>query len=211
MRWPLVLLLIAAVLILLSRLRLGGSTAWDGKAFTVRVRVGLLRVRVWPLPKKKKRKRKAAPQTPPPKKETSDKPAVPKVDVLGLLETWAPLVCEAAGRMRRAIRIDLLELALTVGGSDPGDTALLYGGANALLGMILPLFEHAFQVRERWITTAVDFDAETTRAHFRADVSLTLGQLVVFTFWFLPEAARRLGKGGQTAPSNEKEAIKHGK
>lgn len=210
MRWPLVLLLIAVVFFLLSRLRLGGSVLWDGEELSARARVGLLRIRVWPLPQKKKKPRKA-PKKPPKTPKTPDKPAAPSAGVLERLETWLPLVCEAAGRLRRAIRIDLLELTLTVGSPDPGDTALLYGGANALLGMILPLFEHAFQVRERRIATAVDFDAETTRAHFRADISLTLGQLVVFIFWFLPEAARRMDKGGQTAPSNEKEAIKHGK
>lgn len=208
MKGPLVLLLVVVVLLLLGRLRLGGSVIWDGTELSVRARVGLLRLRVWPLPKKR---RKAAPPKPSQSAKPPDKPAAPRSDVLRLLETWVPLVCEAAGRMRRTIRIDLLELHLTVGGPDPGDTALLYGGANALLGMILPLFEHAFQVKKRRITTAVDFDAETIRADVRADVSLTLGQLIVFTFWFLPEAARRLDKGGRTAPSNEKEAIKHGK
>lgn len=211
MSWPLVLLLIAAVLFLLSRLRLGGSVLWDGASLTARVRVGLLRLRVWPLPQTKGRPGKAPSPKPDQASQKPDKPAARKPGVLEQLEIWLPLVCEAAGRLRRAIRIDLLELRLTVGGSDPGDTALLYGGANALLGMILPLFEHAFQVRERRIATSVDFEAETTRAHFRAEASLTLGQLVVFTFWFLPEAARRLDKGGRTAPSNEKEAIKHGK
>ena len=214
MRWPLVLLLIAAALFLLSRLRLGGSVLWNGTEFTVWARVGLLRVQVWPLRKKKKpkpAKKKPVRSSNPPQPKEEPKPALSFHKVRELLETWLPLVCEAAGRLRRAIRVDLLELRLTMGGSDPGDTALLYGGANALLGMILPLFEHAFQVRERRISTSVDFEAESTRVHLRADISLTLGQLVVFTFWFLPQAARRLDQGGDAAPSNEKEAINHGK
>lgn len=210
MRWPLVLLLIAAALFLLSRLRLGGSVLWNGTEFTVRARVGLLRVQVWPLRNKKRKPAKAEAPKPDKPPKTPEAPASFS-GIAELLETWLPLVCEAVGRLRRAIRVDLLELRLTVGGSDPGDTALLYGGANALLGMILPLFEHAFQVRERRISTSVDFEAESTRVHLRADISLTLGQLVVFTFWFLPQAARRLDRGGDAAPSNEKEAINHGK
>ena len=207
MKGPLILLLIAAVLFLLSRLRLGGVVEWRGGAFTVRVRAGLFRVRVWPV--RRRRPKKKSPKVA--ETQPAEKPTPPLPRIEALLETWLPLACRAAGRLRRAIRIDLLELDLVVGGEDPGNTALLYGGTNALLGMILPLFEHAFQVRKRRVSTAVDFDAETTRAAFRADVSLTLGQLIVFTFWFLPQALRRLDRREGTAPSNEKEAINHGK
>ena len=210
MRGPLVLLAVPLVLFLLSRLRLGGRVRWERGALTVWVRIGLIRVRVWPMPSRKRpsskrKKSKASAQA------ASQPEQAMEQSPLELLEEWLPLVCEAAGRLRRAIRIDCLELSLCVGGSDPGNTALLYGGANALLGMILPLFEHAFQVRERRIVTSVDFDAETTQVTFQSAVSLTLGQLVVFAFWFLPEAVQRLGQSRPTAPSKEKEAINHGK
>ena len=210
MRGPLVVLLAVVLgLVLLSRLRLGGQARWEKGALTVWLRIGPIRVRVWPMRKKKPlclpfQDGKKPSAVRPLEKAMGQSP-------LELLEIWLPLVCEAAGRMRRAIRIDRLELSVRVGGSDPGDTALLYGRINTFLGMILPLFEHAFQVRKRQVVTSVDFDAETTEITFLGAASLTLGQLVVFTFWFLPEAIQRLGQSRPTAPSKEKEAINHGK
>lgn len=210
MRGPLVVLLAVVLgLALLSRLRLGGRVRWEKGVLTIWIRIGPIRVRVWPM-RKKKPLRLPLPHK---KKPSAVHPweKATKPSPLELLEIWLPLVCEAAGRMRRAIRIDRLELSVCVGGSDPGDAALLYGGINTFLGMILPLFEHAFQVRKRRVATSVDFDAETTEITFLGAGSLTLGQLVVFTFWFLPEAIQRLGRSGPSAPSKEKEAIKYGK
>ena len=68
------------------------------------------------------------------------------------------------------VRVDRLHLDVTAGGEDPGDTALFYGRLNAFLSMTVPLLEHHFEVKDRRIRTAVDFQAETTRISFRVHI-----------------------------------------
>lgn len=56
--------------------------------------------------------------------------------LLELMKELLPLALEAAGCFRRRLRVDQLELKLTIGAADPGDAAIRYGQANALLGSI---------------------------------------------------------------------------
>ena len=56
---------------------------------------------------------------------------------------------EAAGCFRRRLRGDQLELKLTIGAADPGDAAIRYGQANALLGSIWQPLTEAFHVEDR--------------------------------------------------------------
>ena len=92
---------------------------------------------------------------------------------------------------------------------DPEDeylqAAMAFGGANAALGMMLPLLENHFNVRQRSIRTAVDFEGSRPVIYLKAAFSLTIGQGVVLAVRLGFQALRILSqyKSGQ----KQKEAV----
>ena len=202
-------LLVLAALGLLSRLRLGAEGAYTPEGWTLRVRVGPVHLRIFP--RKRPKQSKKAPDSPQKSSPLEASGTTARLERLEQLWELLPLFLRAAGRLKRAVRVDRLHLDVTAGGEDPGDTALFYGRLNAFLSMAVPLLEHHFEVKDRRIRTAVDFQAETTRISFRAAVSLTLGQILALGMWFLIALARRPRRGGASAPSKQKEAVTNGK
>lgn len=76
---------------------------------------------------------------------------------------------------------------------------MAFGGANAALGMMLPLLENHFNVRQRSIRTAVDFEGSRPVIYLKAAFSLTIGQGVVLAVRLGFQALRILSqyKSGQ--------------
>ena len=165
------LVILAAVvlaLLLLCQVRLGAAADYAAGGLRVRVRAGPLGFQVYPRPERgKKRSRRKGPETP------AEKP-----DLLPLLRQYLPLIAEAAGRLRRKIRIDRFTLDFTAGAGDPASAALLFGGANALIGMLWPLVEQNFNVRDRSIRTRVDFTAQRPEIALSAAATLTAAQAI---------------------------------
>ena len=89
-----------------------------------------------------------------------------------------PLALEAAGCFRRRLRVDQLELKLTIGAADPGDAAIRYGQANALLGSIWQPLTEAFHVEEGRARVEVDFTAAAPVLTGQVSLSLKLYQLL---------------------------------
>ena len=176
--WIVVILLLA--LLLLSLVRVGGAVDYSARGLTVRVLAGPLRITVFPLRKKKRPPEgERKPSQPRPEAEEP-----PRGGSLALLREFLPLVTEAAGSLRRKIRVDRLDMDLTVGAPDPALAAIAFGGANAALGMLVPLLENAFRIKERNIRTAVDFNAGAPAVAVRAALTLTIGQGVSFAVRF---------------------------
>ena len=94
---------------------------------------------------------------------------------MALVKKFLPLIAEAAGRMKRKIRIDVLRLDLTVAAADPAAAAMAFGGANAFLGMIWPLIEQNFNVQQRCIRTKADFQAQRPTVVLFAQLTLSIG------------------------------------
>lgn len=162
---------------LLSLVRVGGDAEYGTGGFTARLRLGLLRITIWPVKKKKEKRKKA--ESPPPPPDTPPPEEKPKAGgSFVLLRELLPFVTDAAGRLTRKIRIDLIRLDFTAAATDPAEAALAYGGANAAIGMIWPLIEHNFKVKDRRIRTRVDFDAKSPTVYVFAAFSLTIGQAV---------------------------------
>lgn len=166
---------IALGLILLSFVRVGALVEYSGAGLSVRIKVGPLRFTAYPRGaggKKKKRKKKEPDET-----------QAPKGGSLALLKRFLPLVGEAAGRVKRKIHIDVLHLDVVMAASDPAAAAMAFGGANAVIGMLWPIFEQNFHVEERRIRTAVDFDAEKPVVSLFVQATLTIGQAVALGGW----------------------------
>ena len=165
--------IVLLVLVLLSFVRLGAQVEYAASGVTVRVKTGPFLLTVFPRrgngtkagsARKKRKKHGAAAKEP-----------APKGGSVALVKKFLPLIAEAAGRMKRKIRIDVLRLDLTVAAADPAAAAMAFGGANAFLGMIWPLIEQNFNVQQRCIRTRVDFQAQRPTVVLFAQLTLSIG------------------------------------
>lgn len=175
--------IILLILFLIGMIRVGGIAEYSAGGLLVWIRAGLFKVQI--IPGKKKGKKK-----PKPKKEEKPKPE--KVEESGerkggplhLVKVYLPLVCEAAGELLHRIRIDTLYLDFISGAREAASAAMTLGYSNLALGMLWPLIDHTFEVKEHRIRTGVDFDAESPTVCGKAAFSARIGQLVSFALRF---------------------------
>lgn len=178
-----ILALVLPALFLLGQIRMGGAVQYDQSGPEVRVRVGPIRVLVYPRPKREKPQREKKPEQKGPKKSKKAKPEPEtsppsKGGTLDLIKELLPIALEAAGCFKRKLQVDQLELRLTIGAADPADAALRYGQANALLGAVWRPLTEAFHVVDGRAHVAVDFDAQAPTLFGKAALSLKLGQIL---------------------------------
>ena len=206
MKVLIILGIIVLALVLLSFVRLGVMAEYSESGLLVQAKVGPLKLTVYPrkTDKPKKRKRKQKPEGEAPKKGGN----------LALVKRFLPLISEAAGQAKKKIRIDVLHLDFTAAASDPATAAMTFGGANAAIGMLWPLFEQNFRVEDRRIRTAVDFDARAPVIYLFVQATLSIGQAIGlggrlgFKFLKLFMQYRAETKGAQSdTKTDQKEAV----
>ena len=201
MKVLLVLALIAAVLVLISLIRIGIQVIYVPSGLTLRLKLGPVRMTLLPRKEKKQSKKKKEPKTAAAEEG--------KRDVLGQIRRGLPLIAEAAGRLKRKVRLDRIYLDVTAAASDPASAALAFGGVNAAVGMIWPLVEQNFNVRDRRIRTRVDFDSTRPAVSLDAAATLTIGQAVALALWLMPKLPQILGtdQKKKQADTVQKEAV----
>lgn len=164
-----------AVLTLLTLLRVGVQVEYSEDGLDVRVKLGPVFLRVFPG-----RKKGAGLE-----KTTSDREHGPKKGgSLTAVRQFLPQVAEAAGELKRRITVDELYLDLCWSLPDPAACAVGFGGLNGALGILWPLIEENFRVKEHRIRTAVDFDRGHPTIWLSARLTMRLGQLVSFGLRF---------------------------
>lgn len=176
-----------AVVLLLAILPLGVFVSYDEDGVVVKIVVGPVKITLFPRPKKEKKSEKKS------KKKTSASPAeqlpkppqppkqIPEKKKGGSWTDFLPLVQVALdflGSFRRKLRINRLDLKLTMAGDDPCDLAVNYGRAWAAVGNLMPQLERLFVIKKRNIEVACDFTASQTLVKFRSEATITLGRLV---------------------------------
>lgn len=180
----LVLWILGAVLLmvfLLSRLWLGVQVRGADEDWQVRARVGPLRFQLYP-PKEPKQTKEPEANT---RKDFGTKKAktkFPKVtpELLrsAFREVWPPLR-EALSRLRRAVRVDPLEVSVTIGAADdPPEGAELYGLAQGAVWSGMPVLEELLDIPDPHIHIGIDFDAPQPRLQLSLGVQVRLGALV---------------------------------
>lgn len=87
--------------------------------------------------------------------------------VLGLF--WA---------LKPKLRLKRLELKLRLAGEDPCAVAMLYGGAWAAIGILVPALEEAFILGKRDLDVDCRFDGGSTTLEAGLDLSVSLGRLL---------------------------------
>ena len=187
--------LVLVVLFLIGQVKVGVGAEFAQDGLTVRARLGWIKIKVFPLPKKegkeqkkkkKKEKNKSAQDNESNRKKAkAEKPIGEKIGgALDLVKQFLPLVLEAAGCFWRKLVMDELELYLTVGGSDPADTAMLYGQANAALAALWEPITNAFHVKDGHAQVRIDFDAPGMTLYGKAALSLKIGQILWLAVYF---------------------------
>ena len=198
--------LVLVLLFLLGQTRIGVQGEYTAEGLTARVRLGLVRLQVYPLKKQKQKKEKPPKKKKPPKRETEEKPK--KGGPVKLLLRLLPLALEAGGQFRRKLQVDLLRLEVTAGTSDPADAAMVYGRANAALGAAWRPLVTAFRVKDGHAAVRIDFDSEQTTVYGAAALSIKVGQALWLGLYFGAKALRQiiLLRGEQNKKTEENSA-----
>lgn len=208
MKGLIVLIVILAVLFLISLIRLGGRATFGPEGFGVVIIAGPARIKLLPTkskdtakPTKRKKQKSKTKRPADAKSQTEKKPGGTVGRVMALL----PTVAEAAGGLKRRIRIDRLVLTAVWGAEDAASAAIGYGRANALLGMVWPLIDHNFKVKD--CDFHVDVDYGRTVPEFTADaaITMTVGQLISFAVHYGVKLLMNWSRSGK-ALRNKQEA-----
>lgn len=195
------------VLFLISLIRLGGRAEYSADGFYAWIKLGTVYIRVFPPAEKKAGKK------PREKRKPSEEPSgQEKGGGLAQLKELLPLALDAAGRVLQVIRVDRLYLDFTSAGEDPAAAAVVFGYANAAVGMIFPILEQNFNIKERRIRTRVDFQQKEPSVYLLAQLSMTVGQLTALVTVLGVRFLRYLSAREKKAPvkageNNQKEAV----
>ncbi len=177
MRAALILAAVLLALWLLGQLRIGVRGEYREGRAAAWARLGPLRLRIYPLREKKQEKRPGRKKSPEPPPQGGKGPGPGQWEgALDYLRALLPLAREVAGQFRRKLRVDTLVLELQVGADDPGEAALRYGQANALVGAAWGALEESFQIRDGRASVRADLTGGGTRLRGEVALSLKLGQ-----------------------------------
>ena len=210
----LVLGCIALALFLVSLIRVGVWASYAQKTFTLRLLVGPVKVTLFPRKAKKgKRKPKQQKAKKPAKEKQPKGPEEPRgePDIPAFLKELLPVALEAAGRLRRKIRIDEFDLAVKVASHDPAKAAIQYGRLSGAAGMLWPLVEQNFKVKDWRIRIWVDFTTARPEASLKLAASLTVGQALSWGLWtavrLLPILSKLRPGPKKAGQETQKEAV----
>lgn len=205
----LVLGIVILALVLVGLIRVGVQVEYAQNRLEVRLLAGPVKITLFPRkakrPKPDKKPKRAK------TKQAKPKKAPPTAgEILALVKQLLPVAIDAAGRLRRKIRIDAFYLDLTVASADPAKAAVNYGRLNGAIGMLWPLVEQNFKVKEWRIRTWVDFTTEYPSVYLRAAVTLTIGQILSLGIRVASRVLPILIKpkdGKQSRQETQKEAV----
>lgn len=171
----------ALILFGLAWLPLGVRCRYDAQGPFAWLLIGPVRIRLYPTKGKKKAKK---PEEKPKEKKQPDqkKPGTTEPEKEGgSLRDFLPLLQVAKdflGDLRRKLRVNRLEMTLTMAGEDPCDLAVNYGRAWAAVGSILPQLERLFVIKKKQVRVNCDFVGVETTFFLRMDLTLTVWRML---------------------------------
>ena len=177
-----VLGIVLAVFVLIGCIPVGVDASYHENALALQLKIGLFTMQVLPVkPKKKKAvssKKKSAAKKPDAKPvRTKKQLQMPKLTLQDIL-ALADLACDTLGNLRRKLRVEVLVLHVTLGGSDPAKAAILYGRAWALIGMLNPKLEQLFVIKKRDIQPILDYNEKEMKVDAHLALTITIGRAV---------------------------------
>jgi len=197
-------IIILAVLLLLLTLPVGIDAAYAG-SFTLKLKISLFRVCLFPKKTKKKKKepkKTEAEQKPSDGKQKTKRTKLSLDDILTLLD----IVLKALRRFRIHLSIDLFRLIWEAAASDPYDAVIQYGRVNAVIGNVRPAAHKTFKIRDEEIRTTLSLESERPVIETRIILSIQIWEILMIALlaggaalkWYISRkrAARRQTAGG---------------
>lgn len=194
MRGLIVAAAILALLFLLGCIPLSGGGEYRSAGASLWLRLGPVRITLLPRKQKTQKQRKErSPQKPErPQKANPEKQKPTLGGSLAYAKALLPTVLECARRVWGAIYLNTLYLELQVGAEDPGEAAMAYGRANAVLGAIWTPLVQAFRVKDGHARINLDFDRKEPALYARAELSIRLGQALWLGLFFGLKALKQI-------------------
>ena len=197
------LLVLAVLLVLLLRMKVGVICTYEGQALTVKLRLGFLRITAFPFkePTERQKKKQADKAAKKAVKKAQDKPATPAVqnfDKLDLAKRMLPQVSVLLEKLGRGLRIPLLLADVKFGFGSPYQTAVWYGRVQAIVGQIWYLLNRYVWLKEGHIHLEPDLEhagisgEAQLELYMRAGTGLAMGLGLGFAFlraWKASKAA----------------------
>ena len=210
----LVLGVLVLALVLLSLVRVGARARYAAGRLEVWLLAGSVKIPLYPRkPRSKPKKKKARGAG---KKRGGGRPK-PEADKLTpgqlfeLARALLPAAVEAAGRLRRKIRIDTLLLDVAVASADPAKTAVNFGRLNWAVSAAWPLIEQNFKLKDYRVRIRPDFLRQSPEVFLEAAATLTVGQILALGARLLPKLMPILTQkdksGSKTRQQSQKEAV----
>ena len=218
MTWLWILGIIGFLLFLLCMTRVGAWGKVSGSELTLDIKFGVFRIHILPKkakkPNPKKEAKKAAREA-----EAAAKKAAKKAekdaakakqkeerepfscktarlkellaDVREAVDAIWPPLKRGLKRIGKGIRIQPLQLSLTIGGQeDPAQAAQLYGYLHAAVWTVMPALEQLLTIPDPYLHVGMDFDSPDTKVEGEAGISIRVGTLIAVGFTVLIPALR---------------------
>ncbi|MBR7123227.1 MAG: DUF2953 domain-containing protein [Oscillospiraceae bacterium] len=169
-------LIAAGVLLAFMLIPVGICLIYDTKGFYLYLRIGLIRICLYPR-KKIKTPIKESKKNQTKSTESSKQNEKSK----GKLSDFMPIlqiVFDFLHDFRSKLRITNLQMKLILANNDPCDLAIAYGSAWAALGNLMPLLERYFIIKNRNLEVECDFEATENLLNARIDIAISFGGLL---------------------------------
>ena len=192
--------IIFTVIILIALLRFGVIVEYSDAGLTVRAKVGFTSFVVYPKKEKpgsaekkatlkalkEKKKKEKEEKKLKEKKPEQEKPEEKKPGGLGSFLDILRAVKNTLSRLKRKLLIKQLILHYTSAGDDPAKTALIFGAANAVFGMIVPVLERNFRIKRSDLSASADFSSGGQAVYAKIIITIAVWEVIYVSLALLP-------------------------
>jgi len=177
----LALAITVSTLILIALFRFGVIVEYSEDGFRVWIRFGFIKRLVFGEGVKKKPDKKK-PKIPKEKKKILEI----KPGNISVFIDMFKAVINALKRLKRRLLIKQLTLYYTSAGEDPAKTALMYGTANAVFGVVIQGLKNNFRVKHIDLKTWFDFLDTRQRIYAKFVISISVWEILYVLFALFP-------------------------
>lgn len=166
-----VLIIILFLIFFILLLPVGGEGEYSEDGFWLKIFFGPISIQA--IPAKDMNQNKKAH-----KSKESKTDGFKKGGDAGMIMDMLPTALSAASAIKSRLTVNKLVIHFVSASEDPCKAAMNFGYASAAIGMILPVFENNFKVKERSLTADVSFSDKKPSVYVDVKISMIVGQLL---------------------------------
>ena len=158
---------ILALIVIAGLLRLGAHFEYSQNGLLLIVKVGFIKIQVFPETKEKKRKKK---KPSPEKEKRTPKPKRGIGETVKRVKAVIPTAVQALNRLRHRLKVKKLTVIYTI--------AIKYGRVTAATGWLMPALNSVFNIKRCLVSTETDFVNTEDRIYICADMSIAVWEVI---------------------------------